>query len=163
MILYFAISSDYEVVLIEEPENHIHPEMQRKLLRFLSEETEKQYIISTHSNIFLNTTYAHRIFFTTFENGEIKVSDATKRTEILNELGYSVAENLVSDLIILVEGPTDTPIIEEYLKKFGIDANYNIKTWALGGDIMAQLDLTVFAERYKVIALIDKDPKSSTS
>ena len=162
VILYFAISSDYGVVLIEEPENHIHPEMQRKLLRFLSEETEKQYFISTHSNIFLNTTYADRIFFTTFENGEIKVSDATKRTEILNELGYSVAENLVSDLIILVEGPTDTPIIEEYLKKFGIDANYNIKTWALGGDIMAQLDLTVFAERYKVIALIDKDPKSST-
>jgi predicted ATP-dependent endonuclease of OLD family len=161
IILFFALESDYQIVLIEEPENHIHPEMQRKLLRFLREETDKQYFISTHSNIFLNTTYADRIFYTTFEGGEIKISDATKRTEILNELGYSVSDNLVSDLIILVEGPTDTPIIEEYLKKFGIDANYNIKTWALGGDIMAQLDLTVFSERYKVIALIDKDPKSS--
>ncbi len=160
VILYFALSPDYRVILIEEPENHVHPEMQRKILRFLSEETEKQYFISTHSNIFLNTTYTDKIFFTTFEEGEIKVSDATKRTEILNELGSSVSENLVSDLIILVEGPKDTPIIEEYLKKFGIDAEYNIKTWALGGDIMDQVDLTVFAERYKVIALIDKDPSS---
>lgn len=160
IILYFSLESQNSIILIEEPENHIHPEMQRRLIRFLSEETEKQYFITTHSNIFLNTTYANKIFFTSFEKGEIKISDATKRTEILNELGYSVSDNLISDLIILVEGPTDTPIIEEYLKKFGIDATYNIKTWALGGDIMAQLDLTVFAEKYKVIALIDNDPKS---
>lgn len=160
ILLYFSIEPTNSIILIEEPENHIHPEIQRRLIRFLSEETNKQYFIATHSNIFLNTTYANRIFFTSIEKGEVKVSDATKRTEILNELGYSASDNLVSDLIILVEGPTDTPIIEEYLKKFGIDATYNIKTWALGGDIMSQLDLSVFAERYKVIALIDNDPKS---
>lgn len=162
VILYFSITTNNQVLLIEEPENHIHPEMQRKLLKFLSEVTDKQYFITTHSNIFLNTTYVNRIFFTTFENGVINVSDATKRTEMLNELGYSVSDNLVSDLIILVEGPKDTPIIEEFIKKFGFDADYNIKTWALGGDIMGQVDLSVFAERYKVIALIDKDPKSSS-
>lgn len=161
ILLYFAIEPTNSIILIEEPENHIHPEIQRRLIRFLSEETDKQYFIATHSNIFLNTTYANRIFFTSIEKGEVKVTDATKRTEILNEIGYSVSDNLVSDLIVLVEGPTDTPIIEEYLKKFGIDATYNIKTWALGGDIMSQLDLSVFAERYKVIALIDKDPKSA--
>lgn len=162
IILYFSLEHTNSIVLIEEPENHIHPEMQRRLIRFLSEESHKQYFITTHSNIFLNTTYANRIFFTSLEKGEIKISDATKKTEILNELGYSVSDNLVSDLIILVEGPTDTPIIEEYLKKFGIDATYNIKIWALGGDIMSQLDLSVFAERYRVIALIDKDPQSDT-
>jgi ACT domain-containing protein len=32
--------------------------------------------------------------------------------------------------------------------------------WPLGGDVMAQLDLSVFAQKYKIVALIDKDPKS---
>ena len=160
IILYFALEPNYKVILLEEPENHIHPEMQRRLVRFLHEETDKQYFISTHSNIFLNRTYADRVFFAKFEYDEIKVSDATRQTEFLNDMGFSVSDNLVSDLIILVEGPKDTPIIEEYLKKFGLDKTYNVKTWGLGGDIMAQLDMSVFSERYNVIALIDRDPKS---
>ncbi len=75
-------------------------------------------------------------------------------------MGYTVADNLVSDLIILVEGPTDRPVLEELLLKIGILEKYDIKIWPLGGDIMAQLDLSVFAEKYKIIALIDKDIES---
>jgi hypothetical protein len=30
----------------------------------------------------------------------------------------------------------------------------------MGGDIMDRVDLNVFAENYKILALIDKDPKS---
>ncbi|HEX2612076.1 MAG TPA: hypothetical protein VHO02_00590, partial [Fibrobacteria bacterium] len=36
------------------------------------------------------------------------------------------------------------------------------KFWPLGGDIMAQVDLSVFAQSYKIIALIDSDPKSAS-
>src|SRR5262249_46302024 len=38
--LYFALASDHELVLIEEPENHLHPEIQRRLIAFLREKTE---------------------------------------------------------------------------------------------------------------------------
>src|SRR5262249_42745358 len=41
-------------VLIEEPEVHFHPELQRKFLRFIAEETNQTYFITTHSNVFLN-------------------------------------------------------------------------------------------------------------
>lgn len=160
IILTFALYLQYPVILIEEPESHIHPDMQRKLLSFLREETVKQFFMTTHSNVFLNNTLVDKVFFTHF-NDTIEVDDATSRAAILNDLGYAITDNLVSDLIILVEGPKDTPVIEEFLVKFGLFGQYDIKIWPLGGDIMDQVDLSVFAQNYSIIALVDHDPGSS--
>ncbi|CAG0938181.1 hypothetical protein BROC_00136 [Candidatus Brocadiaceae bacterium] len=159
LILYYAIHPDYKIILVEEPENHLHPEMQKKLLYFLRNTIDKQFFITTHSNVFLDNALIDKVFFTQFDN-EIVVSDATSRASILDNLGYSVTDNLVSDLVILVEGPKDTPVIEEFLIKFGLYEKYTIKIWPLGGDIMDQLDISVFAEHYKLIGLIDNDPES---
>lgn len=104
IILYFSIHPDFDVVLVEEPESHLHPELQKKLLIYLKEDSKKQFFISTHSNIFLNNALVDRVFFTYYE-GSVKVTDATSRSSILNNLGYSVSDNLMSDLVILVEGP----------------------------------------------------------
>jgi predicted ATP-dependent endonuclease of OLD family len=135
--------------------------MQRRLLYFLRKEADRQFFMTTHSNIFLdNALVVDRVFFTNY-NGNITVDDATSRASILDDLGYEVTDNLVSDLIILVEGPTDVPILEEFLLKLDLTNKYNIKMWPLGGDIMDQLDLSVFAQQYSIIAVIDNDPGSA--
>ena len=162
IILYFAIDPKYQILLLEEPENHLHPEIQRKLLYFLKYETNKQYFISTHSNIFLDTSLVDKIYFTSFD-GEVKVSDATGKTEILNQLGYSASDNLVSDLIIAVEGPNDEFMLKELLRKKGLIPKYDIRFWLLGGDIMDKVDLSSFVQQYKVQALVDRDDKSKRS
>jgi predicted ATP-dependent endonuclease of OLD family len=159
LLLYFSLNDDYPVVLIEEPESHIHPEMQRRLLRFLTVETNKQYFVTTHSNVFLDSTFVGRVFYTRFDDG-IKVDDETPRAALLSNLGYEVADNLAADVIILVEGPTDVPVLEQFLLKLGVYGKYDIKIWPMGGDIMDQLDLSVFLHGPKVVALIDQDPKS---
>ena len=82
-------------------------------------------------------------------------------TLLKNEIGYSVSDNLLADYIVLTEGPSDKPVLEEFFKKLKISEKYNLKIWALGGDIMDQHDLSVFSDTYKVSAVIDKDPKSS--
>ncbi|HET7152549.1 MAG TPA: AAA family ATPase, partial [Candidatus Kapabacteria bacterium] len=158
-ILFFAHEPKKKLILIEEPENHLHPEMQRRLLAHLFNIADKQFFLTTHSNIFLDPTYVDKIFITTYD-GEVHVTDAFSKAEALNELGYSVIDNLVSDLIILTEGPTDIPILEQLLAQLKLYDKYNIKLWPLGGDIMDQVDLSVWSENYKVMAIVDSDPGS---
>ncbi|HEY4417821.1 MAG TPA: AAA family ATPase, partial [Verrucomicrobiae bacterium] len=161
IILYFALASEHEVVLIEEPENHLHPEIQRRLIAFLREKTEKQFFLSTHSSVFLNTQFADRVF-TCQMTDSIHIENVTSRAAALTALGYSIADNLVSDLVVLCEGPKDKLVLEEFFQKMGLPEKANIKVWPLGGDIMDQLDLSVFLESHKLMALIDNDPGSST-
>lgn len=161
LIVSFVFSPEFDFIQIEEPENHLHPEYQRKLLRFIDSAIDKQFFISTHSNIFLDTSYVDKVFLTIF-NGEICIEERTNKARILNEIGYSASDNLISDLIILTEGPKDFPVIEEFLKKIEGMGNYAIKFLPLGGDIMSQIDLSVLKENNNLVALIDKDPGSST-
>lgn len=163
VILSFIIFSTKNIILIEEPETHLHPETQRRLLSVLHETSKtqnKQFIIASHSNVFLDFNYVDQLY-QVVNNGSISVQDFTSKALLLNDLGYSISENLTSDLVILVEGPTDKPVIEEFLVQLGLYSAYSIKVWALGGNIMANQDLSVFSENYKVIALIDQDPESN--
>jgi len=158
IILYFA-NVGFTLVLIDEAETHLHPDMQRRLLAILKNETDSQFIISTHSNVFLDSSLVDRVYHVSFDT-KVNVKDATTRSSILHDLGFSIADNLISDIVILCEGPTDKPVIEEFLVKMGLLEKYNIKIWPLGGDIMDQLDLSVFKDNYKIIALLDLDPGS---
>lgn len=149
----------FTTFLIEEPENHLHAEYQKKLLDFFKRQKTKQFILATHSNIFLDPNTVDKIIYTEF-NDKVFVSDATSRSVIISALGYSISDNLSSDLIILTEGPTDVPIIREILRWYSLDLEYSIKYWPLGGDVMNKLDLEVLAQDHVVIALIDSDFQS---
>ncbi|MBV9070145.1 MAG: AAA family ATPase [Acidobacteria bacterium] len=161
ILLYFILVDQQPLLLIEEPESHMHPDMQRRLLTFVRDETDKQLFVTTHSNVFLNNALVDRVFFTTF-GSKIVVDDATSTASILDDLGYAVTDNLVSDLVVLVEGPSDVPVLEELFRKLGLLSRFEVKMWPLGGDVMDQLDLSVFAEKYKLIAIIDQDPESAS-
>jgi len=160
VILTQIIVNKADIYLIEEPENHIHPGMQKKLLGFCNEYKDAQFFISTHANTFLDDSFVDKVYLVSCEN-EVKVDDATSKAITLNMLGYSVTDNLISDLIILVEGPSDKPVLEEFLIKMDIYHKYNIKIMPLGGDIMDQVDLSTYLENREVVAIIDKDPGST--
>lgn len=159
VMLALIIDFKYTFICIEEPENHLHPEIQKRFLTYIRKFKSKQFMISTHSNVFLDIANIDKIFYVKFKEN-ISVSDETSRSKIIHELGYPIENNLVADVIVLTEGPTDIPIISTICEWIGINDKYNIKFWPMGGDIMASLDLSIFAEKNNVIALIDSDPGS---
>lgn len=97
------------IVCIEEPEIHLHPELQRKFINFLNE-TKNIYFITTHSNIFLDSRYNTSIYHVKNDGIKSTIFNAN-RTEktfsILNDLGYRSSDILQSNGIIWVEGPSD--------------------------------------------------------
>lgn len=161
VIITLVLTTDYTFYLIEEPENHLHADFQKRLLYFLKGLKNKQFLLSTHSNVFLDINNVDKIYYCFFD-GEVKVSDKTSHSKIINALGYSVTENLTSDALILTEGPSDIPVIQKILKWIGALDKYNIKLWPLGGDIMGEIDLSIFG-RNEVFAIIDSDPGSSSA
>ncbi|WP_425422208.1 AAA family ATPase [Phaeodactylibacter xiamenensis] len=165
IVCIIILSEEKSLVLIEEPENHLHPGLQRKLFDFLCSFENMQFFIATHSNIFLDIKYIDKVFKISYEKG-VKIEEANNQAVLLETLGYEVTDNLISDLIILVEGPSDKFVIGEFLKKRGLLSKYNIKIWALGGAIMNSQDLSVISQISRVISgsspyLVDFQIKSS--
>lgn len=103
-IITYSLDGEHTLLLIEEPENHIHPDLQRKLLLFLNSVEDRQFILSTHSPVFLNPTMVDRIFFCKYIDGEIRIDDNTSRANALSEIGVLAIDNLTSDAIVITEG-----------------------------------------------------------
>jgi predicted ATP-dependent endonuclease of OLD family len=158
-LIYFALEPDNPIVCIEEPETHLHARMQYGLALLFRTVPNKQFFISTHSNIFLRQTIADRVFILKMDD-RVQVEDGTNRATVLTDLGYDVADNLVSDVLVLLEGPTDVPVLEVLLRKKGTLPKYRVSFWPIGGDNMARLNLTPIVEKANVLALVDNDPGS---
>ncbi|MCV4276021.1 AAA family ATPase [Pseudomonas capsici] len=107
---------DGSVCLLEEPEVHMHPKLQRRMFErvlLIAKNRPLQLIVSTHSAALINAAVSSDIKI--FQAQGQQIVDANI-AQVLDRLGYQAADLLQANCVIWVEGPSDRMYINSWLR-----------------------------------------------
>ncbi|MBE9891944.1 AAA family ATPase, partial [Enterococcus faecium] len=109
-----TIKSESGLLMIDEPEAHLHSGAITELkMKIQNESNKQQVLVASHHQVFVDRNNLQNNYL--LSSGRLK-SEKNIRN-IRSELGVSMGENLInSELIILVEGETDKELLKKYIK-----------------------------------------------
>lgn len=149
-----CMGNSIPLIFIEEPESHMHPQMQQKFIEYIDEFSRKisnnkkiQIIITTHSSHIVNSTEFEKIRYITKSHDIIEVKNLTDfcnknsfDKEFLEKyLTLNKCDLFFADKAILIEGTAERLLIPNMIEK--LDANKKF----------TQKDITLKSQYYTLI------------
>ncbi|WP_329683564.1 AAA family ATPase [Longimicrobium sp.] len=133
---------DYELkqpslLLVEEPEIHLHPALETTVLRYLkSIGLRCQIFVTTHSTNFLDTAEMKNVYLVSREGAtQVEQIDTEEAEAILpKELGLRLSSLFMYDRLVFVEGPIDEEIVREWASTMDVNlGRANVGFITIGG------------------------------
>ncbi|MFA7298277.1 MAG: AAA family ATPase [Candidatus Absconditabacterales bacterium] len=121
----YGYDFNHGMVIIDEPEIHFHPQMQRSFSRMIEKINQNigtQFILSTYSPLFINESNIGNVYRFSKINGETKIKNpfftlSADEATLVHLLKFeNLSKIFFVNKIIMVEGETDAYFFEFYLK-----------------------------------------------
>ncbi len=138
VILFYLYNPKYKIILINEPELHLHPSVIKKFLKILtSNETEKQVIMTTHHPTFVQAKLLPETWRVVRNENHSTIVCKFNREKMnterfAQEINDDNSAMLFADKALLVEGVSDSILMRNLIDKF-YDGTGDIKVVYSGG------------------------------
>jgi putative ATP-dependent endonuclease of the OLD family len=123
MKLAIESAGDSNVLLIEEPENHLSHSNMHKLIEEITQKgAGRQIILTTHSNFVLNKLGIDNLILLSLRGKTMTMKHLSPDTKdyFMKLPGYDTLRLILSSKTILVEGPSDELIVQKaYMAQHG--------------------------------------------
>ena len=128
----FALNVRDALIIVDEPELHLHPKWQKTLLQLfirLAQSTGNQFLLATHSPTFVSPEsiqYVSRVFSHDQRSHVLRLNTTVlpEARHLLNIVNSQNNERLFfADEVVLVEGLSDRIFFEAVLDRFGRSAS----------------------------------------
>lgn len=150
--MFMQQNIDVDILIIEEPENNLSYTNMSILISHLSENTNKQIFISTHSSFVANKMGLQNIHLVSDGNTKpFKELSKATYNYFIKLPGFNTLRVLLANKIILVEGPADELIIQRAYKD-----NYGRLPIEDGIDVMS-VGGVAFKRNCELAQLINKN------
>lgn len=130
-VLVKTTISGANIILLDEPELGLHPDLQRKFFKYLQKmvnEKDAQIFIGTHSQIVLTFTDIVSFYRIINKKGVRELLPVRKDSieTVLSDLGVKPSDIFNHDLCLLVEGQSDVIFWEHIIRNMYYDEFQNI-------------------------------------
>jgi AAA15 family ATPase/GTPase len=148
-------NKDLNIILLDEPDSHIHRDIQKRLIEILLKfSTNNQLFITTHNESLIRNTPLNKLFhieseakgdvFNMYQKDLSKISIPHFKgiypsslspliKSIGNDTGLDFINAIESDKIIFVEGDDDARVIYRLLQEYPANQSRKFMFWVLGG------------------------------